>query len=272
MFFLLALIVPSLVAAAQAPIVPYNPAGVVAVADFPQGGEHTFTKGYVIFSSPDGGKVNVHVDMTGLPQHDGPFYYHIHEFPIADSGDCETAGAHFNPYDGLDVCPPDGDDALCQVGDLSGKHGWINTTCFQTNYIDPFVSLDPASASSVVGRSVVFHYANMGRFACATINPATEAQLNDLTAYSLHEVVAVDVDVDDDEYGHKKRSNDAVESEAPTLSDEPEVESASNASYAANWTNATQLSYETSTMLDGASDLLKGGLGSLFGLLLGALL
>lgn len=265
-----ALVAPLVLCAA--PAVPRNPQGTIAVADFPQGGDHTFTRGYVIFSSPDGGKVNVHVDMTGLPQHDGPFYYHIHDVAVGENGDCETAGPHFDPYHGLEVCPAQGDDAQCQVGDLLGKHGWINTTCFQTSYVDPFVSLDVLSPANVVGRSVVFHYADMRRFACATIRIATDSQVDSLAAYHLDEVVEVDVGSEDD-FEHTKRDTEQDHTEGDDQ-ERDEVAMATedrvNASWA-NWSNATQLAYESVSSQD-VGGVLRTGAGSLLGVLLGALL
>lgn len=147
---------------------------VMAVADYPEVGANKYLKGYVFFTNPKAAGVKVHVDMTGLPPSGGPFYYHIHENTV--TGDCDSAGPHFDPFGGLEVCPAQGDDAACQVGDLSGKHGWINTTCFQTEYADAHLSLDPESEAYIVGRSLVFHYANMTRFACANINLATKEQ------------------------------------------------------------------------------------------------
>ena len=52
-------------------------------------------------------------------------------------------------------------DAYCQVGDLLGKHGCINTTCFELKYNDPYLSLNRKSKSYIIGKSVVFHYPNL---------------------------------------------------------------------------------------------------------------
>lgn len=163
--------------AASAPVIESNPLGVVAVADFPGFGTHKLTKGNVFFYSIDGKKVQVHVDVTGLPKEGGPFVYHIHQNAIVD-GDCELAGLHFNPYGASpDNCDLQPDDSWCQVGDLSGKHGWIDTTCFEAKYEDQYLSLSTESPSNIIGRSVVFHYANMTKFACANIVLADEEQL-----------------------------------------------------------------------------------------------
>lgn len=163
----------------QAPKVKKNPRNVVAIADFPQG-YNKWNKGVlgnVIFSARSGKAVKVHVDMTGLPETGGPFQYHIHESQVPANGDCEAVGLHFNPYQALPECAEQGDDSYCQVGDLSGKHGWIDTTCFETKYTDPFLSLNPKSKAYIVGRSVTFHFANLTKFACADIQLVSQSQL-----------------------------------------------------------------------------------------------
>lgn len=123
--------------------------------------------------------MKVHIDFTGLPKAGGPFYYHIHENPV-NTDTCEDAGGQFDPYKGLSECPVVGDDAACQVGDLSGKHGWINTTCFQTEYFDPFLSLNSWDSAYIVGKSVVLHHSDQTKFACANINIATREQYKQL--------------------------------------------------------------------------------------------
>lgn len=163
--------------AAQAPKVSNNPVKAIAIADFPQGGTNKKTLGNIIFYTKRNNEVKVHVDMTGLPPADGPFHYHIHEHPVGANGDCEATGLHFNPYAAPAECDSQKDDSYCQVGDLSGKHGWINTTCFETKYYDPYLSLNPSSPSYLVGRSVVFHYANLTKFACADIVPLSKTKL-----------------------------------------------------------------------------------------------
>ncbi|KAF8001116.1 hypothetical protein HF325_004905 [Metschnikowia pulcherrima] len=175
-FVTLALCIFASVGANPAPLAKENPKNIVAVADFPESGPNKFTKGYVYFTSPKGDSVKVHVDMTGLPTSGGPFVYHIHEGQIFDKKSCDEAGKHFDPFKGLPKCPEKGDDAFCMVGDLSGKHGWINATCFQTEYHDKFLSLNPASESYIVGRSLVFHDQKLSRFACANINLANAEQ------------------------------------------------------------------------------------------------
>ena len=70
-------------------------------------------------------------------------------------------------------------DAYCQVGDLL-KHGCINTTCFELKYSDPYLSLNRKSKSYIIGKSVVFHYPNLTKIACADIEEANELRLQSL--------------------------------------------------------------------------------------------
>lgn len=140
----------------------------VAVASFPQG-RSQLVRANIVFSAKSNDPVEVHVDLTGLPAEGGPFTYHIHELPVPVDGDCDAVGDHFNPFDAPVGCDALPSNSFCEVGDLSGKHGFINTTCFETRYTDPYLSLNPKSQSYVGGRSVVLHFANNTRFACATI-------------------------------------------------------------------------------------------------------
>lgn len=165
------------VLAGSAPVVKNNPIDTVAVADFPSAGTFDLAKGYVYFYSPNGEEVHVHLDMTGLPKEGSPFVYHIHDNAISNEN-CESAGLHFNPYGADPYCDSDEDPSWCQVGDLSGKHGFINSTCFETTYVDPYLSLDDDSVANIVGKSVVFHYANLTKFACATIQLVDDEQMD----------------------------------------------------------------------------------------------
>lgn len=236
----------------NAPVIKSNPSNAVAVADFPSGGTHLPTKGYVYFWSPEGKEVQVHVDMTGLPQTGGPFVYHIHDHAIIN-GDCESAGLHFNPYGAATDCAAQQDDSYCQVGDLSGKHGWINTTCFQTSYEDPYLSLGADSPSHIVGKSVVFHYADLTKFACALIGWANDEQM---AAFKELDLAPVKSDKVSLRKYHHLEEDDTV----PI-----------NETYALNWTNATKLSHESCSQVGGASGV-RSALGLVLGAVFGALL
>lgn len=87
---------------------------------------------------------------------------------------------HFNPFNAplaKDIaCDSFDNDSKCQVGDLSGKHGLINTTCFETYYYDPYISLDPSHPSFIGGKSLVLHLEDSSKLACANILPASNPE------------------------------------------------------------------------------------------------
>lgn len=149
-----------------------NPTDVLYRADFPQGNTQTVV-GVIQFYSLNG-TTKVHVDVTGLPKNSGMFTYHIHEHPVG--GDCETTGGHFNPYGAPCDCELLGDDSICEIGDLSGKHGLINTTCFELFYYDPYLGLDVSTPQFIGGKSVVIHLESGERLACADIRKSREPE------------------------------------------------------------------------------------------------
>ncbi|KAK4923907.1 Cell surface superoxide dismutase [Cu-Zn] 4, partial [Elasticomyces elasticus] len=105
--------------------------------------------------------------------------YHIHEKAVPADGNCTGAGAHLDPFQRGET--PDCDSGLpetCQVGDLAGKHGKVAGPDFSANYIDPYVSTTPGSASFAGNRSIVLHYANKTRFACANFVLASSSSSN----------------------------------------------------------------------------------------------
>ncbi|KAH3681203.1 hypothetical protein WICPIJ_007838 [Wickerhamomyces pijperi] len=157
-----------------APAILNNPTDVVLRADFPSGGAQTVV-GVIQFYSVNG-TAKVHVDVTGLPKNSGMFSYHIHDKPVGEEKTCET-GAHFNPYGAVGVCDNQPDDSHCAVGDLSGKNGLINTTCFELFYYDQYLSLDPASTSYIGGKSINIHLIDTNQvLACGTIKPSREPE------------------------------------------------------------------------------------------------
>jgi hypothetical protein len=95
--------------------------------------------------------------------------YHIHDQPVPENGNCTATNAHLDPYNrGEDPPCNQSDPASCQVGDLSGKHGKIPVLPgFSANYTDSYFSLTPGAPAFFGNRSVVLHYANKTRIACA---------------------------------------------------------------------------------------------------------
>lgn len=136
--------------------------------------------GSVAFSSTNG-SVMVDVDISGLPEVGGPFQYHVHVLPVPTDGSCIATGGHLNPYGGL---PNAATWNTLEVGDLSGKHGKINGTSLMTSYIDPFLSLNPDDKAYIGGLSVVFHYNNSTRLACANITEETISPSNSTNSIS----------------------------------------------------------------------------------------
>jgi hypothetical protein len=121
--------------------------------------------------------------------------YHLHAFPVSADGNCTNTLAHLDPYERgevsiftaisneaaltSDLQTPVCDSKLpqtCQVGDLSGKHGKINTTevgdHYTANYVDNYPSTFPGLGSFFGNRSIVIHFANKTRITCANFTMA----------------------------------------------------------------------------------------------------
>ncbi|KAF3992887.1 hypothetical protein FT663_00797 [Candidozyma haemuli var. vulneris] len=276
------------VLAGVAPVITSNPKNAIAVAEFPQFGCGEM-EGYVSFESPHGGKVDVQVDVTKLPSDGGPFYYHIHEYPVPDDGDCEKVGPEFNPYHASPDCDAQPGDAYCKLGDLSGKYGKIKATCFQTEYCDPFISLDGYSKANIIGRSLVFHYSDMTKIACANIEVGTEEQLDRLRSPSCSDSDSDDEDVDfvfdKREVGSDQgptttfvsstHSWDGADGSATSGVDAGDLSSGqhgfatkvSNSSITGNRTNVSNFGHESACPEEGAANSVKAAFGTLFGLL-----
>ncbi|KAH6610597.1 cu [Trichoderma cornu-damae] len=164
----------SYVAAQDAPVVSGNPHGVEYKAALPK--QPFFSdaalagnvKGYVSAVAAPGGKgVKFTVQFENFPKEGGPFLYHIHEMP-ATNGNCTSTLAHLDPYHrgetpACDASKPE----TCQVGDLSGKYGKINSDPYLAEYFDLYTSLRSDSPAFFGNRSIVVHYANKTRLTCA---------------------------------------------------------------------------------------------------------
>lgn len=175
-FSILACLTVASVAGASAPVATDSPTDVVYQASF-----NKTIDGYVKFSSTNG-SVLVDVKLLGLPETGGPFLYHIHEKPVPASGNCSATLGHFNPFGGdPKASAPQGKE----IGDLSGKHGLIEGTSISTSYIDEYLSLNPNSEAYFGGLSVVVHFKNTSRLACANISLAHTIPVADSAARSL---------------------------------------------------------------------------------------
>lgn len=135
----------------------------------------TFTEkidGYVQFSSKNG-SLTVDVDISGLPDSGGPFLYHVHKFRVPANGSCLATGSHFNPYGGNENATVADQK---EAGDLLGKHGLIDGTSISTSYIEEYLSLNPESEAFFANLSVVVHFHNTTRLACANIDKVASVE------------------------------------------------------------------------------------------------
>lgn len=179
--------IPSLIINSSAKKNSDSPIGTVAIAEFPAGGSES-VNGFVKFSALNNGSVQVDVDLSNLPSVGGPLLYHIHEAPVPSNGDCLATLAHFNPNNGNATdCPSQGDNSLCELGDLSGKYGKIYSTSFQTSYVEPYLSLNLNNSYYFADgkRSITVHFANTSRIACANIKLTKSNSSNDTTTATI---------------------------------------------------------------------------------------
>jgi len=154
--------------AADAPVTNNVP-GTWAIANMPGGGDKTIVAQFAVSAAKDGG-VNFVLNINGPnPLTGSGFMYHIHEKAVPSNGNCTATGAHLDPFARGEDPPCDNTNpASCQVGDLSGKHG----TCASIpgcskNFTDKYLSLTPGDKSYIGDKSIVIHYPNKTRIACA---------------------------------------------------------------------------------------------------------
>ncbi|EFY84439.1 hypothetical protein J3459_009822 [Metarhizium acridum] len=155
----------------DAPVVRNNP-NVIYEAALPKHGFYhgnIHVQGSVRASrGPGGTGVKFDVDFKSLPKEGGPFLYHIHVNRVPADGNCTKTLAHLDPY-GRGEDPPCDARApqTCQVGDLSGKHGEPKIAPLKFYFVDPYVSLAEGTEAFLGNRSIVVHFANKTRIACA---------------------------------------------------------------------------------------------------------
>ncbi|CAD0094439.1 unnamed protein product [Aureobasidium mustum] len=145
-----------------------NPAGVAYIASLNPTSKSNISGTVLALTSSDNVGVNFQIALTGLPAEGGPFLYHIHDYPVPSDGNCTATGAHVDPFLRGEAPPCDASaPATCQVGDLSGKHGKPTNMTFSATYVDQYVSTVAGDGAFMGNRSVVIHYANKTRIACA---------------------------------------------------------------------------------------------------------
>lgn len=121
-------------------------------------------------ASSNGTGVMFRVDFSGFPSlaDYGPFVYHIHDKPVPSDGNCTETLAHLDPTNRGEYIPCTASNpSSCQAGDLAGKHGKIEAISFTANYVDMYLSTDPASAYFFGDKSIVLHTRNTTRLICA---------------------------------------------------------------------------------------------------------
>jgi hypothetical protein len=171
--------------ASDAPVVTDSLIGAQYIAEMPSGGNQGVIAQFSAASLTNGKGVSFAININGAELTGGPFrklsrtpgigtvltfaVYHIHQEPVPSSGNCTATLGHLDPYARGDSPPCNADDvASCQIGDLSGKHGTISTLPgFSANYSDPYLSLTPGAPGFFGNRSIVLHYSNLTRIACA---------------------------------------------------------------------------------------------------------
>ncbi|CAI4214500.1 unnamed protein product [Parascedosporium putredinis] len=152
----------------NAVIVSDSPVGAKYIANF----EGIITGRVLAGSDAFGIGVTFHVALTGLSEADGPYKFHLHEFPVPASGDCAGTGGHLDPFGRTQepACESDWPES-CEVGDLSGKHGTVEGTSDEYSFHDLFTSLNPANDAFFGDKSIVLHNNNGDRVACASFAP-----------------------------------------------------------------------------------------------------
>ena len=144
--------------------------GLTAVACFSQNGlAGSITFQQQSLSSP----TTITLNFTHLPS--GNLPWHVHEFPfrLGSPSPCSSSSVagHFDPllanngsnYSSKCASSP----SLCEMGDLSGKHGWLNDSISTALFTDSTLHLH--GIYSIIGRSVVIHSGN-SRVACANVD------------------------------------------------------------------------------------------------------
>jgi hypothetical protein len=92
----------------------------------------------------------------------------MHAAPVPDDGNCTDTLGHLDPYIRGETPACDSDlPQTCQVGDLSGKHGMIESDPFTASYMDEFASTAEGIGAFFGNRSFVVHFANKTRITCA---------------------------------------------------------------------------------------------------------
>jgi len=180
----------SLAAAGDAPVAKTDlTTGLTYTATLPNAGVDAITGAILGAVSPDGVGTNFQVSFYNLPG-SGSLSYALYTGRISN-GDCNTAGAVLDPYAGTTGSSCLNNQAGCQVGDLSDKHGAAKilsggsgTGYFAANYIDKYVSMDPSNEAFFGKGSFVIKDSTGVAVGCANFINASKVRGNSTTTDS----------------------------------------------------------------------------------------
>ncbi|PVI05969.1 Cu,Zn superoxide dismutase-like protein [Periconia macrospinosa] len=153
---------------ANTPKAENNPAGAHYKTEFDYVDQTGVWGFFELKSGADGKTVDLNFKFNGIAKSKGgPFTYHIHQNPLVGR-DCATTGGHFDPYGVGTANCKEGQGALCEVGDLSGRFRPISVEANvnENSFSDQYMSLDPKNKAFVGDKSFVIHNANSTRVAC----------------------------------------------------------------------------------------------------------
>ena len=114
------------------------------------------------------------ISLAGLNGLGQQFHVHVSPTQRSSADPCGPAatGGHFNPLNvPAGACSP-ATPNLCEMGDLSGKHGeLLNLVTADWTKYDSYLPL--SGTNSIIGRSVVIHKPDGSRWVCADISGAS---------------------------------------------------------------------------------------------------
>ena len=143
----------------------------------------------------------INVSLEGLGKKAGG--YHVHKTPIGVGPDqCmdQYTGGHWNPLGVQYGGPAPSTSDQYEVGDLSGKFGSLEgLETINDSYTDMNIPL--YRRNSIVGRSIVIHYANASRWVCANIEYMTPtASASTVFTVNGHRIKMVLTQLSDDPF------------------------------------------------------------------------
>ena len=124
-------------------------------------------------------KVDQAVYGSTLTGTDHKFHIHTENYQSDSGAGCINTGGHYHPQDGVPCESPNlNGNTVCEIGDLSNKHGLLSFEFTESNFQFQDMTLPLNGTYSVMDRSIVIHEPVTGaRQACGP----TDAQ-EDMTA------------------------------------------------------------------------------------------